>query len=56
MDQVSEIAARYNVSAMPTFKILVNGKVVDEMRGAMPGRLKELCAKYCGQPVKAGSA
>ncbi|KAJ1851916.1 thioredoxin trx1, partial [Coemansia sp. RSA 2703] len=40
VDEVPEIAQKYNITAMPTFKFLVNGKEVDELIGANKGSLE----------------
>ena len=36
VDEAQELAAKYEVSSIPTLLILKNGKVVEEMLGAMP--------------------
>ncbi|KAJ2784758.1 glycerol ether metabolic process [Coemansia interrupta] len=40
VDDVPEIAEKYGITAMPTFKFLVNGKEVDELIGANKGSLE----------------
>jgi thioredoxin 1 len=42
VDDNPDTAARYNVSAMPTFVFIKNGQVVDRLMGANPARLQEL--------------
>jgi thioredoxin 1 len=39
-------AAKYNVSAMPTFVFLKGGEVVDRLMGANPARLQELIDEH----------
>lgn len=41
VDAVPELAARYRISAMPTFVFIKNSQMVDSMRGANPAGLKE---------------
>jgi len=36
VDEAPAIAERYNIMSIPAFKIFKNGKVVDEMNGALP--------------------
>merc|ERR1712110_461547 len=40
VDQNEAIAAKYNISAMPTFKFLKNGEVVKELVGASEAGLR----------------
>jgi thiol-disulfide isomerase/thioredoxin len=43
-DQQRQLAARYGVDRLPTFVMLVNGRVVDREVGATdPGRLEKMC-------------
>lgn len=42
VDENQETAAKYNVSAMPTFVFIKGGEVVDRLMGANPDRLQEL--------------
>lgn len=44
VDVGKDVAAKYEVSAMPTFKFFQNGDVVDELQGASPGDLKSKLA------------
>ena len=46
VDALSDIAERFGVSAMPTFKVLKNGEKVDELVGASEPKLRELIQKY----------
>jgi Thioredoxin len=39
-------AAKYNVSAMPTFVFIKGGEVVDRLMGANPERLQELIHEH----------
>jgi thioredoxin 1 len=40
VDQVQEAAAEQGVTAMPTFMLYKDGKKVDEVVGANPGKLR----------------
>jgi thioredoxin 1 len=42
VDENPDTAARYNVSAMPTFVFIKGGEVIDRLMGANPARLQEL--------------
>lgn len=43
-DQQRQLASRYGVDRLPTFLMLVNGRVVDRVVGATsPGRLEKMC-------------
>lgn len=42
VDENPDTAAKYNVSAMPTFIFIKGGEVVDRLMGANPARLEEL--------------
>ena len=42
VDENPETAAKYNVSAMPTFVFIKGGEVVDRLMGANPSRLEEM--------------
>lgn len=42
VDDNPDTAAKYNVSAMPTFVFIKGGEVVDRLMGANPARLQEL--------------
>lgn len=46
VDQVPQIATRYNIEAMPTFQIFKNGTKVDEFLGADPKKLTAVVEKY----------
>ena len=46
VDDNPETAAKYNVSAMPTFVFLKQGQVVDRLMGANPERLQELIEEH----------
>ncbi|CAN3372640.1 hypothetical protein DIURU_004867 [Diutina rugosa] len=39
VDQLTDLARKYEVNAMPTFKFIKNGKVVDEVVGADPNKI-----------------
>ena len=42
VDENPETAAKYSVSAMPTFLFIKRGEVADKLMGANPGKLQEL--------------
>jgi hypothetical protein len=50
VDENPDAAARYNVSAMPTFVFIKGGEVIDRLMGANPARLQELMP-WCPQPL-----
>jgi len=41
VDDADDIAAKYNIQAMPTFIFIKNGAQVDEMKGANEGQLTQ---------------
>ena len=43
VDDNPDTAAKYGVSAMPTFVFIKKGEVVDRLMGANPAALKDLC-------------
>jgi thioredoxin 1 len=46
VDDNPDTAAKYNVSAMPTFVFIKGGEVVDRLMGANPARLQELIDEH----------
>jgi thioredoxin 1 len=46
VDDNPDTAAKYNVSAMPTFLFIKGGEVVDRLMGANPARLQELIDEH----------
>jgi thioredoxin 1 len=48
VDENSEAAEHCNVSAMPTFKAMKDGKVIEEMCGADAEKLLNLIKKHAG--------
>ena len=46
VDENPEAAAKYGVSAMPTFVFVKGGEVVDRLMGANAARLQELIAEW----------
>jgi thioredoxin 1 len=42
VDENPDTAAKYSVSAMPTFVFIKGGEVVDRLMGANPARLEEM--------------
>ena len=41
VDEIPDTAAKYSVSAMPTFVFIRSGEVVDRLMGANPAALEE---------------
>lgn len=56
VDQVKDLARRYKVSAMPTFKLIKGGEVVDTLRGANAKALVGMVAKHSGRDAEAPKA
>lgn len=46
VDDNPDTAAKYNVSAMPTFVFIKGGEVVERLMGASPARLQELIDEH----------
>ena len=46
VDAHPDTAAKYNVSAMPTFVFLKAGEVIDRLMGANAARLQELISEH----------
>lgn len=46
VDEAPNVAEELDVSALPTFKVLKDGVVVDELLGANEGELRKLINKY----------
>lgn len=46
VDENPDTAAKYSVSAMPTFVFIKGGTVVDRLMGANPARLQELIDQH----------
>jgi len=46
VDENPETAAKYSVSAMPTFVFIKQGEVVDRLMGANTARLRELIEEH----------
>jgi len=46
VDENPDTAAKYSVSAMPTFLFLKQGEVVDRLMGANASRLQELIQEH----------
>ena len=44
VDENPDTAAKYGVSAMPTFVFIKKGEVVDRLMGANPAALQEKCS------------
>lgn len=48
VDQQRELASRFRITAMPTFKLLKGGNEVDQLRGASPPQLSQLISRHAG--------
>jgi len=46
VDEAEEVAGKYEISAMPTFKFIKKGEVVDELMGANADKLTEMVNKH----------
>jgi len=46
VDDAEDVALKYDISAMPTFKFIKNGEVVDELMGANADKLMDLVTKH----------
>ncbi|WVW78900.1 thioredoxin [Kwoniella bestiolae CBS 10118] len=55
VDRQAQLAQRFQVRAMPTFKFLKGGREVDELRGASPPQLNALVSKHAGTPAAASN-
>ncbi|GAA5887258.1 hypothetical protein JCM6882_002465 [Rhodosporidiobolus microsporus] len=57
VDAARDVAARFQVSAMPTFVVMKGSSKVDEMKGANPAGLMALVSKHAptGSAANAGS-
>ncbi|KAJ2595945.1 hypothetical protein GGF39_003645 [Coemansia sp. RSA 1721] len=53
VDELSELAQTYEITAMPTFKFLVNGNPVDELIGASKDLLKTKVEALKAMPAPA---
>uniref|UniRef100_A0AC35TUT4 Thioredoxin n=1 Tax=Rhabditophanes sp. KR3021 TaxID=114890 RepID=A0AC35TUT4_9BILA len=49
VDHCKESAKKFGITAMPTFKVLLNGSVVDSLQGANPAALEALAEKWNGK-------
>ncbi|KAI9818065.1 MAG: hypothetical protein M1827_000689 [Pycnora praestabilis] len=56
VDQQQEIAQTYGITAMPTFMIFKNAKVVSTVRGADPRKLSEVVKKLAAEAGSNGSS
>ncbi|WWD21925.1 thioredoxin [Kwoniella shandongensis] len=55
VDKQQQLAQRFRISAMPTFKFLKGGREIDELKGASPPQLNQLISRHAG-PVPSASA
>mmetsp|Transcript_55279 Transcript_55279/g.134268 ORF Transcript_55279/g.134268 Transcript_55279/m.134268 type:complete len:237 (-) Transcript_55279:330-1040(-) len=46
VDEDPDTAAKYSVSAMPTFLFVKGGKVIDRLQGANPQKLRDMVEEY----------
>lgn len=44
VDELGELASEYEITAMPTFLFIKDGKVVEKAQGANPNKLKQTLA------------
>ncbi|PHH51603.1 Thioredoxin-like protein [Ceratocystis fimbriata CBS 114723] len=60
IEELNELAQEYGVSSIPTFVVFEGGKVMDQMKGAVPAKLNELVkaanAKATAAPATAAPA
>ena len=56
VDECKDLQSQYGVTAMPTFKMLKNSKVVDSMQGADDAALRQKIEGLAGKPDRWGSA
>lgn len=47
IDEVSDVAARWNISSVPTFFFVKNGKEIDKVVGADKSSLQRKMEQYC---------
>lgn len=50
IDEARDAAARWNVSSVPTFFFIRNGKEIEKVVGADKGSLEKKISLYAGQP------
>lgn len=48
IDEARDVAARWNISSVPTFFFIKNGKEIDKVVGADKGALEKKIAQYAG--------
>ncbi|KAM0747111.1 thioredoxin-domain-containing protein [Meredithblackwellia eburnea MCA 4105] len=51
VDNLKQIAAKYQITAMPTFLAIQSGKVVDTIKGADPRALSAMVARHAGPRI-----
>jgi len=56
VDEQPEIAAKYGITAMPTFLVINKGEVVQTIRGANPPALKKAATEAAANAKKAAEA
>ncbi|CAD6577824.1 MAG: hypothetical protein TREMPRED_002044 [Tremellales sp. Tagirdzhanova-0007] len=56
VDKQAQLAQRFSVRAMPTFKLLKGGKEIAELRGASPQQLNSIVAQHAGPAPAPGAA
>eukprot|EP00834_Sanchytrium_tribonematis_P000280 NODE_5_length_72347_cov_1.339331.p48 type:complete len:163 gc:universal NODE_5_length_72347_cov_1.339331:45166-45654(+) len=54
VDKCPDIAKKYGVTAMPTFVVIQNSNSIDELKGASPNALRNLCDKHKGPSAFSG--
>ena len=55
-DEQKDIAAEYNISALPTFLVFRDGKVIDKVQGADPRKLQAVVQKLANEIDSLGEA
>ncbi|WVN88871.1 thioredoxin [Cryptococcus depauperatus CBS 7841] len=50
VDRQRELASRFKITAMPTFKFLKGGREVETLRGASPPQLNSIVSRHAGSP------
>ena len=43
VDQLGDLSMEYDIHAMPAFKFLIDGKIVDDLKGASTSDLNKKC-------------
>jgi thioredoxin 1 len=46
VDEAEDVASEYNITAMPTFVFIKDGKKIEDLMGANADKLKDLINKH----------